>query len=221
MHRRRNQNAAFYVAIFLIPAILLLVLLLSAFLSNLAFAAEIRTYERFLLRAWVTHCRATQALPIIGEDPLVDIEIPDPKLGCSFTDSGIGDIEVEGEIIIRRDGQSGPILEMIFEAIVRDGRSVWGIADWCEVEDFTDKGARYECASRLAFLEDDRPLRYDVAFMRNASNLTWAESFETGEELIVENPDTTTMIRIERTKGNESVIFLLDYRECEDCTEEE
>ena len=191
---------------------------------------------RVLKRAWVTFCSAPEVaaitvdvvpveLPdgsVVVPDVAVTGDLPGAEIGCEFTDTYVNG-QAEGSLMLWRDGE-GPIEQMLFTAIIHDGRLSYSIADWVSMDPTGTSGAEYRARSALVYDEDNRGLQYNVAFLRNGADDIWHEvpsNYELIEPTAIHGPDgyvgphrdPSTIMRVQKDVDGGVVIFTLDYRD--------
>lgn len=211
--------------------------LLAAAVSS-GFCADLS--QRELKRARVIHCVAEgviapviiSIMPVEMQDgtlvePAVLVEGDEPILpetSCTFFDSYADGVSAQGDLLLWRDGEN-PIEQMLYTAIVSDGRETFSVADFADTTPKTGSGAFYDLRSHLLFLETGAPFRYEVSFLRNEAMEQWVDlpdeyvlTEQEGDGIysdgfVRDNPDPATIFSLQRELDGAVMIFELDYRE--------
>lgn len=183
---------------------------------------------RTLARADIVFCRSDAAVAPISvfiEGPFDEVvrsevegEIP-IETDCTFVNSYVGSVEIEGELLLWRN-EKQEIERILYTAIVRDGRTVYSVADFASATGWQGNGARYTFQSELGFDERGTAFRYAIDFLRNASDVLrirvpdWHELAGDlpADGILVPHPDPATVMKLKRAVDGGQVVFELDYR---------
>lgn len=217
--------------------------------------------RRYLARAMVIHCATDSTIPITvnvkidGNDfdfdgglqeEVTDVGaavdgpgIPE-GLSCKVLDTAASNAQFKGVVTVMQEDGKRTIQDIIYSAVVNDGKTTYFAADFAEVIGYSKSGAEYNVESYYQIDEDGGFKRYPIRFIRRGGTYEWVD---TPDHLVVdedalaasdlsddhkdkadygfirEKDDATTVFVVQNEVYNyekqrrEIVTMILDYRE--------
>jgi len=217
--------------------------------------------KRYLGRAMVIHCATDSKIPINlnveinGDDFDFDgglqEEVTDVGVGvdgpgipaglsCKVLDTAVSNAQFKGVLTITHEEGKRVISDIIYSAVVNDGKTTYFAADFAEVIGYSKSGAEYNVESYYQVDENGGFKRYPIRFVRRGGQYEWVDNpgfYDVNKAkvgsapipevekdkaeygFIREKDDATTVFVVQNEVYNyekerrEIVTMILDYRE--------